>query len=148
MSRRIPLLPVLAVPAVAFAVAGCGGTSHASSKSSTTSKTTAASKSSGSTARGATLKLAANPGGELRFSVSKLTAPKPGKITLVMTNPSSAGIVHAIAIDANGGDHKGAVVGPGHTSTVTVDLKKGTYTYYCPVPGHRQGGMVGTLTVK
>ena len=37
---------------------------------------------------------------------------------------------------------------PGSTSTVTATLKKGTYTYYCPVPGHKQAGMVGTLTVS
>ena len=31
--------------------------------------------------------------------------------------------------------------------TLTLTLKPGTYTFYCSVPGHRQGGMEGTLSV-
>jgi len=31
---------------------------------------------------------------------------------------------------------------------LTLDLKAGTYTFYCSVPGHRQAGMHGTLVVK
>jgi len=34
------------------------------------------------------------------------------------------------------------------SATATVDLKPGTCTFYCTVPGHRDGGMEGTLTVK
>jgi uncharacterized cupredoxin-like copper-binding protein len=46
----------------------------------------------------------------------------------------------------------GAVVGAtptfqGGSKTLTVKLKPGKYTFFCSVPGHRQGGMVGTLTV-
>ena len=93
------------------------------------------------------LRLSAEPGGQLRFNTSTLTA-KPGKVTLVMTNPSSAGMDHAIAVEGNGVDSDGPTVGPGKTSTVTVNLKKGTYEYYCPVPGHEQAGMKGTLTVR
>jgi uncharacterized cupredoxin-like copper-binding protein len=36
----------------------------------------------------------------------------------------------------------------GADSTIKVDLKPGNYTFYCSVPGHREGGMVGKLTVK
>jgi plastocyanin len=36
----------------------------------------------------------------------------------------------------------------GGTKTLSVKLQPGTYTFYCSVPGHRQAGMVGTLTVS
>ena len=42
----------------------------------------------------------------------------------------------------------GPVVKDGGVSTVNVDVKAGEYTFYCSVPGHRQGGMEGKLTVK
>jgi plastocyanin len=36
----------------------------------------------------------------------------------------------------------------GGSKTLTLNLKAGTYTFYCSVPGHRQAGMEGTLTVS
>ena len=36
----------------------------------------------------------------------------------------------------------------GASKTLMVNLKPGTYTFYCSVPGHRQAGMHGTLTVS
>jgi plastocyanin len=92
----------------------------------------------------ASLKLAASKT-QLKFSVSSLKA-KHGKVTITMTNPS--GISHAIAVEGHGVDKDGKTVGKGGKSTVTVTLKKGKYTFYCPVDGHRAAGMKGTLTVS
>ncbi|HEX5617981.1 MAG TPA: plastocyanin/azurin family copper-binding protein [Solirubrobacteraceae bacterium] len=141
MTKRISLLAVAPV-AIALIIAGCGG-----GNDSTTTASTTASSSSGGGGQGQVVKLSADPGGQLRFTMAKLTA-KPGKVTLSMLNPTSAGMEHGIAIEGNGVDSDGPSVAPGKTSNVTVTLKKGTYTYYCPVPGHKQAGMVGTLTVR
>jgi len=65
-----------------------------------------------------------------------------------MANPSGSGIGHAVAISGNGVSASGKVVGPGGTSTLTAKLKPGTYTFFCPVPGHEAAGMKGTLTVR
>jgi plastocyanin len=102
----------------------------------------AATQASGAPARpaAATLHLSASTN-KLAFNVKSLSA-KHGKVTLVMANPSS--LQHGVAIQ---GHAVGKVVGKGRTSTITVTLKKGTYTFYCPVPGHRAAGMKGTLTV-
>jgi plastocyanin len=89
----------------------------------------------------ATYKLSAAKTG-LKFNTSTIRA-KAGKVTLSMANPSSN--PHGVAIKGKG---KGKTVNKGGTSTVTATLKKGTYTFYCPVPGHEAGGMKGKLIVS
>jgi uncharacterized cupredoxin-like copper-binding protein len=147
MFRRLSLLAIAPV-AVALVIAGCGSSSNGSTAATTTTKSSSNTSSSTSTKpSGQVLKLSADPGGQLRFTKSKLTA-KPGKVALVMDNPSSAGMDHGISIEGNGVDQDGPIVAAGKTSMVSATVKKGTYTYYCPVPGHKQAGMVGTLTVQ
>lgn len=92
-----------------------------------------------------TLKLAANPAGQLSYDTKQLSA-KAGKVTIDMSNSSP--VEHDVAI-AQGSQVLGQTpVFTGGTKSVTLTLKPGTYTFYCTVPGHRQAGMEGTLTVK
>lgn len=91
------------------------------------------------------IEISADPDNALAFDVSELSSAA-GTVTISMANPSS--LPHNIAIKGNGVDVKGDVVGTGETSTVTADLAPGTYTFYCSVPGHEQGGMTGTLTIR
>jgi uncharacterized cupredoxin-like copper-binding protein len=123
---------------VTLAIAGCGGGGGSSSASSTSTQPAP------SAGAGSSLSLQADPSGALRFNKKTLTA-KAGKVTIVMRNPSS--VSHDVSVEGQGVNVHGAVVGHGGTSTVAATLKPGTYTFYCSVPGHRQAGMVGTLTV-
>jgi uncharacterized cupredoxin-like copper-binding protein len=45
-------------------------------------------------------------------------------------------------------DVAGETVGKGGTSRVSAKLKAGEYEFLCPVGGHRDAGMTGTLTVR
>ena len=95
-------------------------------------------------ARSTTLHLAAKQNA-LAFNTKKLTA-KAGTVTIKLTNPSA--LQHGVAIEGHGVDKDGKIVGKGRVSSVTVKLKPGKYTFYCPVPGHEDAGMKGTLVVK
>ncbi len=145
-----PMAVLTAVACVALIVTGCGSSKKKASTNTTSSSVTAANPPAKTTppqgkAGGASLKLSADPGGALKFTTSSLNA-KAGKVTITMSNPSS--LPHAIAVQGSGISQKGKTVGQGGTSTITVSLKPGKYTFYCPVDGHKQAGMKGTLTVK
>ena len=69
-----------------------------------------------------------------------------GQDVVSLTNNSS--VPHGMTIVNSSGATVGAVpVFTGGKRTLLVQLKAGNYTFYCPVPGHKQAGMVGTLTV-
>ncbi len=81
----------------------------------------------------------------LKYDKKALAAPA-GSVTITLTNISP--LQHNVAIKGPGVSKAGKVVGKGGTSTVTATLKKGTYTFYCTVPGHEAAGMKGVLVVK
>jgi plastocyanin len=81
----------------------------------------------------------------LAYDATELSA-KAGKVTIDFKNP--AAIEHNVVIEQNGKELASfEPIAKGEESE-TADLKPGTYTFYCSVPGHREAGMEGTLTVK
>jgi plastocyanin len=142
----------MAVPALAGAlgVAGCGSSGNSSSggsgasSSSGSSSSSSATKTSSSSGAGSTVKLAADPSGNLAFNTKTLSA-KAGKVTIDFTNKSS--VPHAVEVEGHGVEVKTKVI-TGANASVTAKLKPGTYEFYCPVDGHRMAGMQGKLTVN
>jgi len=133
MTRTITALAA----ALVLALAGCGGDDEPSGSSGGSSSTPAAGS-------GETLQLAAPEDGSLKFDKTTLDATA-GTVTIDFDNPS--GTPHAVEIEGNGVEEASDTVTSSKTS-VTADLKAGTYTFYCPVANHREEGMEGTLTVK
>lgn len=70
-----------------------------------------------------------------------------GSYTFVDTNDGT--IAHGLALEGGGlsAATPDASYAPGASETFTLDLVPGTYEIFCPVPGHKQAGMVATLTV-
>jgi uncharacterized cupredoxin-like copper-binding protein len=91
------------------------------------------------------LTLSTEPSGELAFDKTELEA-ETGNVTIAARNP--APVPHNVAIEGDGVDEEGPVVEQGGTSEVSAELQPGEYTFYCSVPGHREAGMEGALTVK
>jgi plastocyanin len=97
------------------------------------------------TAQNGKLQIDADPNGQLKFLASSASA-KAGQVTINMKNASS--VPHDIGVKGNGVNQVGSIVQNGGTSTVSISLKPGTYTFFCSVDGHEAAGMKGTLTVK
>jgi plastocyanin len=136
MTRRaLPLVLLLA--ALVLALSACGG---GSSSSSTTPATTGG----GSGGGGSTVKISADPSGALKYEQTDVSATA-GSITIDFTNMSS--LPHDVTIEGNGASGATDQITDSTTST-TVDLDPGTYTFFCSVDGHRAAGMEGTLTVN
>jgi plastocyanin len=119
MRRLLPVAAVLvlALPPTAFAVL------HAT-------------RLSGTTGPGLTI--------TLKKAGKKVTALRPGKYSLTVNDRSAA---HNFVLTGPGVRNRQitslAFTGP---KTVTVTLKRGTYTYYCTP--HRSVGMKGTFRVR
>jgi plastocyanin len=137
----------------ALALVACGGgddtTSDTTAETPTTQEENGGEKekeAEGGTAGAATVDFEADPSGALAYTTDAATA-KAGNVTVNFTNSSP--VPHDVRIEGSDGEDVGGteVLAEGNESA-KVDLKPGEYTFYCSVPGHRQGGMEGTLTVK
>jgi plastocyanin len=137
-----------AVAALAFA--GCGGNDEpaatpAPTEAATTAAPTDTPAPQKASAGASTLKIAADPGGALAFTEKSLKA-KAGKVTIEFANQSQ--LPHAVEIEGNGVEEETKTVTGADAPPITVDLKPGTYEFYCPIDGPRAAGMEGKLTVR
>jgi plastocyanin/quercetin dioxygenase-like cupin family protein len=80
---------------------------------------------------------------DVAFEETEIEAPADTDFTITVTNNGVA--VHGFVIE--GTDYQTDYLESGESETITVNLPAGEYTFYCPVPGHREAGMEGTLIV-
>lgn len=91
------------------------------------------------------LEIPADPSGQLIYEFADAMAPAG---ELAISSPNEASVDHNIALEGMGVDEVGPVVNNGGVSDIDVTVEKGEYTFYCSVPGHREQGMEGTLTIE
>lgn len=126
--------------------AGGGGGYGSQAPATATATTDAAAAPAASS--GGKLAIKAVESNGLSFDPKTLKA-KAGTVTITMDNPSGDSLQHAVSVEGSGGvAAAGQIAQPGSTSEVTLKLKPGKYTFFCPVGSHRAAGMQGTLTVQ
>src|SRR3954471_4687198 len=141
-TRRFAALFVIGA-AVAVPIAGCGGSSDDNSTSNAAAPP-ASTTSGGGSGGGNTVDLTAT---DFKFDPSEPSV-KSGNVTFNLKNDGQ--VTHSLEIeDVNGEDKElEGDVSPGSNGTLAVNLKPGTYEFYCPVDSHKQMGMTGEITVK
>jgi outer membrane protein assembly factor BamB len=123
-----------------------GATGTLPTSTPATTKTTTTSSSTTAPTTAGVIKIAADPTGLLKYTVSAITTTA-GTKTVEFTNESP--LEHSVVIEnASKKDIGETPIFDHGTKSFKVTLTAGTYTYFCSVPGHREAGMVGTLTVK
>ncbi len=127
MHRAVPCLALLVVAILT----GCGGGDGEGGAGASE----AGAAPSGSLSVSAT---------DFQFAPADLTA-EAGTVTIELVNDGDA--PHALSLEGNGVEASSDTIDAGGSTTLTVDLADGTYEIWCPVDGHREFGMVGTLTV-
>ena len=141
MSKKL-LIALASLVIAAFALAACGD----DDESTTSAAEETTSSAEGSSGGGGTIDVAAAEDGSLAFTETELTA-SAGPNTIEFDNPSD--VPHNVYVE----DDSGEVVAEtetvtGDATSASADLDAGSYVFYCDVPGHREGGMEGTLEVK
>jgi plastocyanin len=141
MKKASAVLAVVALSALGLAACG-GGDNNNDTTAAATPATTAPAAGGG----GSTVDISTPSGSTLAFDQKDATA-KAGTVTIDFDNKQA--LSHDVKVEDSSGQELGGtdLVSSG-TANATVDLQPGTYTFFCSVPGHREAGMEGTLTVK
>jgi uncharacterized cupredoxin-like copper-binding protein len=73
------------------------------------------------------------------------TTLKAGKYSFDVQNEGK--VPHNLVIQGTGVDEATSDLAPGSSESLTVELKPGTYDFFCSIPGHKQLGMDQKVTV-
>jgi plastocyanin len=126
-------------------LAACGGGDDDDETTAAAQPTTTAAAGGGG-GGGSTVDISTPSGSDLAFNQKDVSA-KAGSVTIDFDNMQS--LQHDVKVeDSSGQELGGTDLVSSATATATVDLQPGSYTFFCSVPGHREAGMEGTLTVK
>jgi plastocyanin len=139
------VLVVAALAVVGLAACGSSSSDNSTTAAATPPSTTAAG-GGGAKAGASTVDISTPSGGTLAFDQKDVTA-NAGNVTVSFDNKQST--PHDVTIeDSSGKELAKTDLISSQTATTTANLQPGTYTFFCSVPGHREAGMEGTLTVK
>jgi uncharacterized cupredoxin-like copper-binding protein len=137
----------LLAPVLLVVAAGCGSSSNSSSTKSSSTPAAAPTTTSAAAAASGPHAIAV---GETEYKLTP-AGPSVKSGTVTITAKNNGAVPHAIEVEgggAGGKDAKSATISPGQSTKLTVDLKAGkTYTWYCPIDGHKGLGMKGTIKV-
>jgi plastocyanin len=81
---------------------------------------------------------------EFKISLSA-TQAKPGTARFEIKNTGK--YPHSLAIAGHGVKARTKIIQPGKSAALVVTLKEGSYSLWCPVPGHAAKGMKASLSV-
>ena len=80
---------------------------------------------------------------DIYFEPKELSIAANTDVTVQL--PNEGVTLHNFSIDELG---ISVDIDPGATQETVINATAGTYEYYCNVPGHKEAGMRGTLTVQ
>jgi plastocyanin len=143
--RRASLVAcVAAVAALGLAACGGGDDNNDTTAAATPPATTGGGGGGGGA--GSTVDISTPSGSTLAYDQKDVSA-KAGNVTISFDNRQAQ--PHDVVVESSSGDELAQTdLISSQTATTTADLQPGTYTFFCSVPGHRDAGMEGTLTVK
>jgi plastocyanin len=145
--KKVVALLALVLSAIALVACGDDNGTTTTTTTDTGGEAAQGAATGGGGEGGSTVKLEADPGGGLAYTTTAASA-KAGDVTIDFSNPQP--LEHDVAVEDSAGAEVGKteLIASSSTSATLQDMKPGKYTFYCTVPGHREGGMEGTLTVK
>jgi plastocyanin len=136
MTRHASLTLLLLLTVLTLGLAACGGDDEEAGTTPTAAET-----DGGGGGGGGTIQITTSEG--ITYDETSVEA-SAGEVTIDYTNDS--GLPHNVTLeDVDGGATD--TIESGSTS-VSVSLEPGEYTFFCSVDGHRDQGMVGTLVVN